>query len=49
MKTFTIIRNGVIKYAIPCNDEGELLDSGVVPLPKWVRLNPGDKICIVEW
>lgn len=49
MKTLTVIRNGIVKYAIPCNKEGELLDSNILSLPRWVRLKPGDKICIVEW
>jgi hypothetical protein len=49
MKTLTIIRGDFVKYAIPCNDEGELLDNDVVSLPKGIRLKAGDKICIVEW
>lgn len=49
MKTLTIIRNGFIKYAIPCTEEGELVNNEIVTLPRWVRLKPGDKVCIVEW
>lgn len=49
MKTFTVVRDDIIKYAIPCDDEEKLLDNDIVSLPKWIRLKAGDKICIVEW